>query len=105
MINTKCIEIITHLHKPLMPPFKSVCGHLFPIVSRESPILTFYGKIIRRRSCLHFKMEEFRLYPSITSISINADWDIPFENDPIFMSIFSSIFQLQMQVKLHEVMD
>src|SRR5688500_6141114 len=57
MINSECIKIITHLHEALMPPFKSVFRHLFPIISRESPVLSLHRKIIGRSACLVIQMK------------------------------------------------
>src|SRR4030095_8648986 len=53
MIDTESVEVIAHLFKSLTPPRKTILLHSFPVVSRETPVLPFYRKIIRRRTGLH----------------------------------------------------
>ncbi len=48
MIDTKRIEVIAHLLKPLFPPGKPVFLHLLPVIRGELPVLTDGSKIIRR---------------------------------------------------------
>src|ERR1700733_15785836 len=48
VIDTKRIEVVAHLLKPLLPPCKMILLHLFPVVSGKAPVLTGPCKIIRR---------------------------------------------------------
>ncbi len=52
MINAKRIKIIIHLRKTFTPPGIIILLHFFPVVGRKAPVLSLYGKVIRRCSCL-----------------------------------------------------
>ena len=63
MIDSESVKIIAHLNESLVPPFKIIYRHLFPIVSGKAPILSFDGKIIRWRTGLQIEMEEALAVP------------------------------------------
>ena len=57
MIDSKCVKIITHLSKPLLPPGKSGFFHFLPIIGWETPILSGYSKIIWWRTSLKVQIK------------------------------------------------
>ena len=50
-------------------------------------------------------MEQLGALPDIGAIAINADGNVAFENNAIGMRILRSLFQLQVQVILNEIME
>src|SRR5450432_2111058 len=56
MIDAKGVEIIAHLLKAPLPPGKAVFFHHFPVISRETPVLSFDRKIVRRGAGLLIHM-------------------------------------------------
>src|SRR5215471_14744474 len=78
MVYAESIEIIAHLHETLVPPFKAVSRHFFPVVCGESPVLALDGEIVWRCSCLHFQMKQFGISPGVTAITINSNRYISF---------------------------
>src|SRR5438128_3852489 len=69
MVYTESVKITAHLLKAALPPVKAIFLHLLPVVSRESPVLSFHSKIIRWCSGLHIHMEKVRLLPGISTIT------------------------------------
>src|SRR6266487_2629611 len=94
MIYPESIKIITHFLKALLPPCETIFTHLLPVISRETPVLTRYSKIIRWRSCLYIHMIKLRVLPCISTIAVYADWNISFQNNSIIMCILCSLFQM-----------
>src|SRR5687767_250030 len=56
MIDAESIEVIAHLDKTLMPPFKAIRRHSFPVIRGKAPVLAAYREIIRRRAGLQIHM-------------------------------------------------
>ena len=104
MINTKSVEIITHLLKTLPPPGKIIFLHGFPVIGRKTPVLSFCCKCIGWCTSLLIHVIEPGFNPCIYTVSANANRYITFNNNAVFMRIFCSIFQLQVQVKLSKIM-
>src|SRR5687768_7936780 len=48
VIYTKCVEVIAHLLKPLLPPAKAIFLHLFPVVGGKFPVLAHSREVIGR---------------------------------------------------------
>src|SRR5687767_8047341 len=91
MVNAECIKVITHLLKSSAPPVKVILLHFFPIVSWETPVLTFYCKIIRWRSCLPIHIIQIRINPCIATVAINTNRNISLQHYSFFMTIISGI--------------
>src|SRR5215471_14817278 len=85
MIDPECIKVITHLFEALLPPGIMIFTHPGPVISREAPILTSHRKIIRRCTCLHAHMIQFRMLPCIGAITINAYRDVSFYNHTVLV--------------------
>jgi hypothetical protein len=78
VIDTERIEIITHLQETLAPPFKTVFLHAVPVVGRETPVLPFYRKIVRRRPGLLIHVVQIGRRPRIATVPENTDGNITF---------------------------
>ena len=87
MINSKSIEIITHLSKSLLPPSKSIFLHFLPIVSWKTPVLAFNCKCIWRCSCLQIHIIQRCILPCIRPISINTNGNISLYNYSFIVAI------------------
>src|SRR5688572_27362668 len=105
MINTEGVEIIAHLFKSPPPPFKMVPLHLFPVIGWKAPVLPLHRKIIRGSTCLPIHIIQIGINPGITTIAINTDRDITFQNNSFFMTITRCFFQLPVQMELCEIME
>jgi hypothetical protein len=105
VIDPESIKIITHLDEALVPPVKMILGHLLPVVRRETPILSLHCKRIRRRASLELHVVQIRFNPCITTKAMYANRNISFNDYSILVRIIHRIFQLQMQMKLYEIMD
>src|SRR5919205_4097153 len=87
MINSECIEIEAHLFETLFPPRIMIFVHFFPIVCRESPVLTCYSKIVWRCAGLHVHVIQLRMLPCISAIAVNADGNITFYDNTVVVCI------------------
>ena len=105
MIDPECVEIIAHVFESLFPPGIAIVSHLFPVVGRKTPILPFDGKIIGRGPRLLIHVIELRRHPGITAIAVNANRDIPLEDNSMFVRIVYRIPQLKMQMVLNEILE
>ncbi len=83
------IEVVCHFFKASFPPGKSVLAHLFPVVCGKSPVLSVYGKSVRRRSGACVKVEPLRRYPCVDACAADAYGYVAFEGDANAVAVFA----------------
>ena len=101
MVYAVGIKITRHMQKTPPPPAVAVFGHFFPVIRRQAPVLSDFGKIIRRGSGLRVQMEQGGFGPGVCPVGGHADGNIAFERDAFFPRVTVSVQQLRMQQKLH----
>lgn len=104
MVYAVGIKVIGHLAKTVYKPGIAVACHVFPIVSGHSPFLAIYGKSIRRCTGLTISIEQFGMYPYITTMPVDPDRDVAFQKDPFAVCVFFYIAQLPVKMELYEIM-
>ena len=105
MVDTIQVKIFRHFTHTVFPPLESVLLHFFPIICRESPILSQHRKIIRWCTCLTIHIEQIRIYPCICTGTTYANWNITLQNNIMFMCIVSCITKLFVQMILNKIID
>ena len=105
MVYAVSIKKLRHVLETAHPPGTIVLQHLVPVVSGEPPVLTVYGEVIRRCTCLSVEIEVFRLHPHVAAVTVDTDGDIALQNNPFLLGIVMSLFHLRVEHILHEVVE
>ena len=79
MVDAVSVEVFRHLAETCFPPCEAVAVHLFPVVCRETPVLTEDREVIRRCACLAVHVEELGIDPGVDACARYADWNVAFE--------------------------
>ena len=105
MVNAVCIEEFRHVGESSHPPNTSIIEHFFPIIGRESPILTIGGEIVGWSTCLSVQIEVSWLHPHITSIPVHSDRYVSLEDDVLSACILMDFFHLAVEQELHIIIE
>ena len=100
MIYAISVEIFAHLAEAGFPPRISVAGHDVPFVSRKSPILSEYRKIVRRSSGLRIQIEQFRALPCIGTCTGDSDRYIALYSHSMLTCISGNLAHLSVKMIL-----
>ena len=79
------------------PPGVIVLGHAFPVVERETPVLTpFFGErvspegLFRRRPAGMLQVEDVRFPPHVRAVPADADGDISHERNSLVLGVHTN---------------
>ena len=97
------IEILCHVPEAVDPPLAAVLDHFVPVVSRKSPVLSVYGEVIGRSTCLAVEVEVARFRPYVTAVAVHADGDVAFQDDLVCLCVLVDGLQLAAQHELYVI--
>ena len=101
MVYAEGVEVLRHLAHAGFPPGKAVFLHLFPVVGGEAPVLTVFGKGIRRGSGLAVHVEEVRELPGIGTGAAYTDGKVSLKGYTVQMGVVYGFLELGIQQELH----
>ncbi|EJX06047.1 hypothetical protein EVA_05845 [gut metagenome] len=105
MIDSVGIEVLTHVCQASPPPLVAILTHLFPIIGRETPVLTIDRKGIGRSARLAIEVEEFTIDPCRNTISVDANRNITLQDDPHLTCILMDGRHLTVEEILHQTIE
>ena len=103
MVYPISVKIKCHTSQPLAPPLIVVLGHLFPIVGRELPVLSFCRELIWRRAGLPMEVKIRWGLPYVAAFRTHANRDVTFKHYAFIPGIIVHLGQLCMQDKLGKI--
>ena len=105
VVNAVSREVFCHLGKAFPPPQVVVFLHNFPVVSRESPVLSVCGECIGRCSRLSVHVEIIGFRPCFHTAPADADGNVALENDSPLAGMAGSVQQLLVELVLYIIME
>src|ERR1051325_10213365 len=102
VIDAEGIEIAAHLREAPLPPGKTILFHPLPVVGGELPVLPLGREWVGRRARLHVHVIKWWFLPRVSAVAVDANRNVPFQNDAFRMSVRRCLSQLQVQMELNE---
>ena len=100
MVDSVRVEIPGHMTEPRLPPSVVLMDHRVPIISREAPILSVAGKVIRRRACLAVEVKQPAVDPRRHTVATDAYRDVALQQDAETAGFVMGRSHLLMQFEL-----